>query len=66
MRYLVFQFVYLGHDDVDDTAQHDDEVESVPCVSEVVLMMLQYNVFNADFGEIEKMKIVIAKTLDLG
>lgn len=36
-RYLVLEFVYLGDDDVDDAAKHDDEVERVPSIPEVVL-----------------------------
>lgn len=44
--YLVLEFVYLGDDDVDDAAQHDDEVESVPSVTKVVLNRTQQISFN--------------------
>lgn len=40
VRYLVLQFVYLGHNDVDDAAQHNDEVKGIPRVAEVVLEMV--------------------------
>lgn len=37
LSYLVFKFVYLRKDNINDAAQHYDKVESVPRIAEVVL-----------------------------
>lgn len=38
--HLILEFVHLGYHYVDDAAQNDDEIESIPRVAEVVLYMI--------------------------